>query len=58
MSVTIVYRHPQRPDEAGVVVVPDRAKATEAKDQLENRGFLIVKITNAPVATATYDQSD
>ena len=54
MSLTIMYRHPRRPDEAGVVVVPDEAKAAEMKDQLENRGFLIVEIATAPFAKANY----
>jgi len=57
MSLTITYRHPQRPDEAGVVVVPDRAKAAEMKDQLENRGFLVIEIAIAPFARA-HHQSD
>jgi hypothetical protein len=57
MSLTIMYRHPKRPDEAGVVVVPDRAKAAEVKDQLENRGFLVVAIATAPFAKANH-QSD
>jgi hypothetical protein len=57
MSLTILYRHPQRPDEAGMVVVPDRAKAAEVKDQLENRGFLVIAITPATFAKAR-DQSD
>jgi uroporphyrinogen-III synthase len=57
MSLTILYRHPQRPDEAGVVVVRDRAKAAEMKDQLENRGFLVVEIATASFAKA-HHQSD
>jgi hypothetical protein len=57
MSLTILYRHPQRPDEAGVVVVPDRAKAAEMKGQLEHRGFLIVEIRTAPFAKG-HSQSD
>jgi hypothetical protein len=57
MSLTIMYRHPKRPDEAGVVVVPDRAKAAEVKDQLENLGFLVVAIATAPFAKA-HNQSD
>jgi hypothetical protein len=57
MSLTILYRHPQRPDEAGVVVLPDQAKAAEMKDQLENRGFLVVEIAPAPFARARH-QSD
>lgn len=57
MTLTILYRHPERPDEAGVLVVPDRAKAEEMKDQLENRGFQVIDITTARVARAHY-QSD
>ena len=57
MSLKILYRHPQRPDEAGMVVVPDRAKAEEMKDQLENRGFLIIEIATVPSAKARH-QSD
>jgi hypothetical protein len=52
-----MYRHPQRPDEAGMVVLPDRAKAAEVKDQLENRGFLVIEIATARFAKARY-QSD
>jgi hypothetical protein len=48
MSVTLLYRHPQRPDEAGMSVVPDDAYAHALKDQLEKRGFQIVKIVPAP----------
>ena len=54
MSLTIMYRHPQRSDETGVVIVPDKAKAAEMKDQLENRGFLIIDIVTAPFAKSNY----
>jgi len=47
VSLTILYRHPRRPDEAGMTVVADQAKAAAAKDQLETRGYLIVKIVTA-----------
>jgi N-dimethylarginine dimethylaminohydrolase len=57
MSLTIAYRHPQRPDEAGVVLVPDRAKAAEMKDQLENRGFLVIEIATTSFTKARH-QSD
>jgi hypothetical protein len=57
MSFTILYRHPKRPDEAGVVVVSDRAKAAEMKNQLENRGFLVSEIATARFAKANH-QSD
>ena len=58
MPLTIFYQHPQRLDETGVVLVPDPAKAPEVKDQLVNRGFLIIKIETPSCATAMYDQSD
>jgi hypothetical protein len=57
MSLTITYRHPQRPDEAGVVIVPDLTKAAEMKDELENRGFLVIEIAPALFARAR-QQSD
>jgi hypothetical protein len=47
MSVTIFYRHRQRPDEAGMTRVPNDAYAETLKDQLESRGFLIVQIVRA-----------
>jgi len=52
VSLTILYRHPQRLDEAGMTVVADQAKAMAMKDQLEKRGFLVIKITSAPSAKA------
>jgi len=52
VSLTILYRHPRRPDEAGMSVVADQAKATAMKDQLEHRGYLIVKIVTATFAKA------
>jgi hypothetical protein len=48
MRVTILYRHPQRPDEAGMTRVPDGAYVETLKDQLEIRGFLVVEIVPAP----------
>jgi hypothetical protein len=50
VSLTILYRHPRRPDEAGMTVVADQAKAVAVKDELEHRGYLIVKIVTAPFA--------
>jgi hypothetical protein len=52
VSLTILYRHPQRPDEAGMTVVADEANAAAMKEGLENRGFLVVKIESAPFAKA------
>ena len=57
MSLKILYRHPQRPDEAGVAFVPDQAKVAEVKEQLENRGFVGIDIADAPVAKGRH-QSD
>jgi hypothetical protein len=50
VSLTILYRHPRRPDEAGMTVVGDQAKATAARDQLEDRGYLVIKIVTATFA--------
>jgi hypothetical protein len=50
VSLTILYRHPRRPDEAGITVVADKAKATAAKDQLEHRGYLVIEIVTATFA--------
>jgi hypothetical protein len=47
-----MYRHPQRPDEAGMVIVPDKATAAEVKDRLENRGFLIIETATRPTPFA------
>jgi hypothetical protein len=47
MGVTILYRHPQRPDEAGRIRVPDNGYAAALTDQLEKRGFLIVEVVPA-----------
>jgi hypothetical protein len=58
VSLTIHYRHPQRPDEAGMAVVPDQAEAAAMKDQLEYRGFLVITIVSAPFAKSIDHQSD
>jgi hypothetical protein len=50
VSLTILYRHPHRPDEAGMTVVADRAKAAAMTIQLELRGFQIIKIVPAAYA--------
>jgi hypothetical protein len=50
VSLTILYRHPRRPDEAGMTVVGDRSKAAAMKDQLEHRGYLVIKIVTATFA--------
>jgi hypothetical protein len=52
VSLTILYRHPRRPEEAGMTVVADQSRAAAAKDQLEHRGYLVIKIVPAPFAKA------
>ena len=52
MSLTILYRHPRRPDEAGMTVVSDQTKAAAMKAQLEHRGYLVIKIVAATFAKA------
>jgi hypothetical protein len=52
VSLTILYRHPRRPDEAGMTVVSDQAKAAAMKDQLEHRGYLVTNIVTATFAKA------
>ena len=52
VSLTILYRHPRRPDEAGMTVVSDQTKATVMKAQLEHRGYLVTKIVTATFAKA------
>ncbi len=48
MSLTILYRNPERPDEAGIIMIADQAKAAAMIDQLEERGFVVDKITFGP----------
>jgi hypothetical protein len=48
MSVTIFYRHPARPGEAGMTHVPNEADAAALKGQLAKRGFQVVGIVSAP----------
>jgi hypothetical protein len=48
MSVTIFYRHPARPDEAGMTRVSDGGYGASLTEQLERRGFLIIEIAAAP----------
>jgi hypothetical protein len=48
MSVTILYRHRARPDEAGMARVPNGGYAAALTDQLEKRGFLIVEVVPTP----------
>jgi hypothetical protein len=43
----ILYRHPHRPDEAGITVVADQARVVVIKDRLEKQGFLVTKIVES-----------
>jgi hypothetical protein len=55
MRLTILYRHPQRPDEAGMVVVTDQAEAEEEQIRLESRGFRVVEVSRrlSPLAPSS-----
>ncbi len=53
MSLTILYRHPRRPDEAGITLVAGQAEAEVMQGQLKSRGFLVIKIVVATFAKAT-----
>jgi hypothetical protein len=50
MSLTILYRHPRRPDGAGMTVVADQVTAAAVRIQLELRGFQVIKIVPAAYA--------
>ena len=49
MSMMILYRDPRRPDEGGLTLITDQTKAETTVDQLEQLGFVIEKITYAPL---------
>jgi hypothetical protein len=50
VSLVILYRNPQRPDEAGMTMITDREQAEKIIERLERQGFLVEKITYAPLA--------
>jgi hypothetical protein len=52
MSLTILYRNPQRPDDAGMVMISGREKAAATIARLERRGFVVDKITLRPLRRA------
>jgi hypothetical protein len=52
VSLTILYRNRQRPDEGRMTMITGQPEAAAMVDQLEKRGFEIVKITDAPFAKA------
>jgi hypothetical protein len=45
MALRIVYRHPRRPDETGMKIVPDELHAEAEKKALEAQGFVVTSIT-------------
>ena len=45
LSLTIVYRHPDRPHVGGITMIAEQAKAAAMVDQLEDRGCVVDKIT-------------
>ena len=52
VSLTILYRHPRRPDEAGMTVVGDEVKAAATRADLEHRGYVVIKIVTTTFAKA------
>jgi hypothetical protein len=44
MALTILYRHRDRPEEAGMTMISAQEKVTAAVDRLEKRGFVVDKI--------------
>jgi hypothetical protein len=56
MALTILYRHPDRPYEAGMIMISAQAKVAEMVDHLEKRGFVVEKITARSSSVAIQDQ--
>ena len=52
MSLTILYRNPQRPGEAGMTMIAGREEAAASIARLEKRGFVVEKITLRPLRGA------
>jgi hypothetical protein len=55
MSVTILYRSPARPNEGSMTMLMGQENAEATIDQLEERGFVVEKITYAPSSRETGD---
>jgi len=47
-NLTILYHHPLRADEARMILSSDQQGAAAMVDQLEQRGFVVDKITYGP----------
>ena len=45
MSLTILYRHRDRPDEGGMTMILAQREVAARVEQLERRGFVVDKIT-------------
>jgi hypothetical protein len=45
VALTILYRHRDRPDEAGMIMISAHEEVGVRVDQLEKRGFVVDKIT-------------
>jgi DNA-binding MarR family transcriptional regulator len=45
MTLTILYRHHDRPDELAMTMISTQAEVAAMVDQLEKRGFVVDKIT-------------
>lgn len=52
VSVTILYRRPERPDETGMTMIANQADAEAIVIQLEWQGFLVEKVTVAQSTSA------
>jgi hypothetical protein len=50
VSLVIRYRNPRRPDEGGMTMIADREQAETIIKRLERQGYLVEKITFAPLA--------
>ena len=58
MTLTILYRHPDRPGEGGMTMIAEQARAAAMVDELEKRGFVVDKITaRSPASAAASDPS-
>jgi hypothetical protein len=54
MTLMILYRHRDRPEEGGMTMISAQGKVAAAVDKLEKRGFVVDKITvrSSPGAVA------
>ena len=52
MSLTILYRHRDRPDEDAMTMISAQENITATIDELERRGFVVDKVTVRSRASA------